>query len=267
MFRQLAPMGTGGFNVALDINILKDAVVDHRLPIQNMLMAHTDGRMTPGQVAMTPYDTNSPARSESNFKGESVAFSPLTVNGGDDPTNFSFLPHGQSPLGAGGMLPVGPGYSPSPPNAYSPTSPYYVPQSLYVGATSPFGTSLTRRHHFMIGARGPHPLFILLEACHLHCPMSHSLCMQVPLHRLERHRLERHQFDTTILRLELGATPPSYSTGGIVEVACAPGVNCRRSAHKTATHISVDLVVVLFRVDVTCHMSHVTVTHHNVCCI
>jgi len=52
-----------------------------------------------------------------------------------------------------------------------------------------------------------------------------------------------------------------------VEVARAPGINCRRSAHKTATHISVDLVIVLFRVDVTCHMSRVTVTHHNVCCI
>jgi len=43
-----------------------------------------------------------------------------------------------------------------------------------------------------------------------------------------------------------------------VEVARAPGVNRRRSAHKTATHISVDLVIVLFRVDVTCHMSRVT---------
>jgi len=52
-----------------------------------------------------------------------------------------------------------------------------------------------------------------------------------------------------------------------VEVAHAPGVNCRRSAHKTATHISVDLVIVLFRVDVTCHTSHVTVTRHNVCSI
>jgi len=52
-----------------------------------------------------------------------------------------------------------------------------------------------------------------------------------------------------------------------VEVARAPGVNRRRSAHKTATHISVDLVIVLFRVDVTCHTSRVTVTRHNVCCI
>jgi len=52
-----------------------------------------------------------------------------------------------------------------------------------------------------------------------------------------------------------------------VEVARAPGVNRQRSAHKTATHISVDLVIVLFRVDVTCHASRVTVMRHNVCCI
>ena len=52
-----------------------------------------------------------------------------------------------------------------------------------------------------------------------------------------------------------------------VEVTRAPGVNRRRSAHKTATHISVDLVIVLFRVDVTCHTTRVTVTRHNVCSI
>ena len=75
-------------------------------------------------------------------------------------------------------------------------------QSLYVGATSPLGTSLTQCCHFMIRARGLHPLLILLEACHLHCPMSHSLCMQVLLHHSER-----HQCDTTVLRLELGPHP------------------------------------------------------------
>jgi len=58
-----------------------------------------------------------------------------------------------------------------------------------------------------------------------------------------------------------------HYTDLLVEVARAPGVNRRRSAHKTATHISVDLVIVLFRVDVTCHTSRVTVTRHNVCSI
>ncbi|KAG1741776.1 uncharacterized protein EDB91DRAFT_1279842 [Suillus paluster] len=131
MFGQLGPMGTGAFDVALDM--LKDTIVNHRLPVQNMLAVQADG-------GMTPYGTNPPPWSEGNFKGESATFSPLAVNSGEDPTNFSFLGYGQSPLGAGGMSPAGPGYSPSSPNTYSPTSPY-VPQSLFGGATSPFGTS------------------------------------------------------------------------------------------------------------------------------
>src|SRR5882762_3253345 len=65
---------------------------------------------------------------------------PLAVNSGKDPANFSFLGYGQSPR-AGGMSPGGLGYSPSSPNAYSPTLPY-VPQS-------PFGQCLLLVHHCM----------------------------------------------------------------------------------------------------------------------
>ncbi|KAF9236253.1 hypothetical protein BU15DRAFT_64108 [Melanogaster broomeanus] len=143
MFGQLVPMETGTFDIALDINMLKDAIVDHCLPVQNMLAMHADGGMTPGQVAMMPYNTNSPAWSETAFKGKSAAFSPLAVQGGEDAASFSFLGYGQSPLRAGGMLPAGSRYSPSLPpslpNAYSPMSPY-VPQSPFGGATSPFRT-------------------------------------------------------------------------------------------------------------------------------
>ena len=136
MFGQMAPMGTGAFDVALDMDMLKDVIVDHRLPVQSMLAAQADGGMTPGQVAMTPYDSNSPTWNDMSFKGEQAAFSPLAGNVGEDNTNFPYLPFGQSPMGAGGMSP-GPGYSPSSPNVYSPTSPY-VPQSPFAGATSPY---------------------------------------------------------------------------------------------------------------------------------
>jgi len=148
MFGQLVPMGTGAFDVALDIDMLKDAIVDHRLPVQNMPAAQADGGMTPGQVAMTPYDTNSPALSEGNFQGESAAFSPLAVNGNEDPANFSFLGYGQSPLSAGGMSPAGPGHSSSSPNTHSPTSPY-VPQSPFGGATSSVSTVSIRYFSFL----------------------------------------------------------------------------------------------------------------------
>ncbi|OJA13550.1 hypothetical protein AZE42_07323 [Rhizopogon vesiculosus] len=92
MFGQLAPMGTGAFDVVLDIDMLKDATMDHRLLVQNMLAAQADDGMTPRQMAMMPYNTNntnSPVWSEGNFKGESAAFSPLAVNGGEDPASFS----------------------------------------------------------------------------------------------------------------------------------------------------------------------------------
>ncbi|KIJ45198.1 hypothetical protein M422DRAFT_251383 [Sphaerobolus stellatus SS14] len=140
LFGQMAPMGTGCFDVALDMDMLKDVIVDSRLQADNLLTAHADGAMTPGPVAMTPYDSNSPMWVDSSFKGDAAAFSPLAVSGGEDQT-YTLIGYGQSPMNNGGMSPGGPGYSPSSPNAYSPSSPY-VPQSPFgATATSPFGTS------------------------------------------------------------------------------------------------------------------------------
>ncbi|KAF5327379.1 hypothetical protein D9619_003895 [Psilocybe cf. subviscida] len=119
MFGWMAPMGTGAFEVALDIDILKDAIVDHRLSVQTMLASQLDSGMMPGQVAMTPYNSNSPMWHDGMFKGDaaSAAFSPLESNGGDDAQTFQpFLGYGFGPLGTGGMSPGGPGYSPSSPN-------------------------------------------------------------------------------------------------------------------------------------------------------
>ncbi|KAL4260389.1 DNA-directed RNA polymerase subunit [Pleurotus pulmonarius] len=154
MFGQMAPMGTGSFDVALDIDMLKDAIVDHRLPVQSLLAAQADGGMTPGQVAMTPYDTNSPTWQDGIFKAEQAAFSPLAVNGIEDAANIQYMPFGQSPLGAGSMSPGGPMYSPSSPNAYSPTSPSFVPQSPFIGATSPFDISPYNTSPFYDRSRG-----------------------------------------------------------------------------------------------------------------
>ena len=143
LFGQMAPMGTGAFEVALDIDMLKDVIVDHRLPVQTMLAAQADGGMTPGQVAMTPYDSNSPMWAQDvSFKGETAAFSPLAVNGGEEaPASYNLMGYGMSPMSShGAMSPAAAGYSPSSPNAYSPTSPYLA-QSPFAGATSPMGTS------------------------------------------------------------------------------------------------------------------------------
>ncbi|KAF8584960.1 beta and beta-prime subunits of DNA dependent RNA-polymerase [Ramaria rubella] len=154
LFGQMAPMGTGSFDVALDMDMLKDVIVDSRLQADNLLTAHADGAMTPGPVAMTPYDSNSPIWVDSSFKGDAAAFSPLAASGGEESANFQYLGFGQSPLGAGGMSP-GPAYSPSSPNAYSPTSPY-VPQSPFgAAATSPFGASPYATSPFYDRGRGP----------------------------------------------------------------------------------------------------------------
>ncbi|KZT42808.1 beta and beta-prime subunits of DNA dependent RNA-polymerase [Sistotremastrum suecicum HHB10207 ss-3] len=139
LFGQMAPMGTGAFEVSLDMDMLKDVIVDHRLPAHNLMAAQADGAMTPAQVAMTPYDSMSPVWQESGFAGGQASFSPLASNGTEDPASFPYLGFGQSPMGAGGMSPGGPGYSPSSPSGYSPSSPRMA-QSPF-GATSPFGTS------------------------------------------------------------------------------------------------------------------------------
>jgi DNA-directed RNA polymerase II subunit RPB1 len=63
----------------LPCELAKHTISHHRLPVQSMLAAQIDGGMTPGQVAMTPYDTNSPIWQDGLFKGDlaSAAFSPL----------------------------------------------------------------------------------------------------------------------------------------------------------------------------------------------
>jgi len=130
---QMAPMGTGAFDVALDMNMLKDVIVDHRLPIQNMLAAGVTGGMTPGG-AMTPYDGLSPMWNGAGGDVGAAAFSPMQTSNNDEGGNFGYMAYGQSPM-HGGMSPGG--YSPTSPAGYSPTSPFAVTSPAY-SPTSPF---------------------------------------------------------------------------------------------------------------------------------
>lgn len=128
---QMAPMGTGAFDVALDLGMLKDVIVDHRLPVQNMMLASSAGGMTPGGN-MTPYDNFSPM-----WNGGAVgsaAFSPMQTSNNDESGSFAYMGYGMSPM-AGGMSPGG--YSPTSPAGYSPTSPFAVTSPAY-SPTSPF---------------------------------------------------------------------------------------------------------------------------------
>ncbi|CAE6495524.1 unnamed protein product, partial [Rhizoctonia solani] len=147
LFGQMAPMGTGSFDVALDVDMLKDVIVDQRLPIQNMMAAQMGGGMTPaGGLAMTPYDSASPMQAEA-WKSEGAAFSPLRTSADEGPGNFPFPAFPQSPMGqdrfGGGYSPSSPGYSPTSP--FMPTSPMHTATSPYgaspFGATSPYVAS------------------------------------------------------------------------------------------------------------------------------
>ncbi|KAH9014808.1 hypothetical protein EDB83DRAFT_2190953, partial [Lactarius deliciosus] len=130
MFGQMAPMGTGSFNVALDMDMPKGVTVDPRLPMQSMLSTRVDTSMTPRHVAMTPYDSNSPTWNQESYKGGAASFSPLASNDGEESANLAYHGFEQSPRHAGAMYPTAPDHRPDTPKVYSPTS-SYVPQSPF----------------------------------------------------------------------------------------------------------------------------------------
>ncbi|KAF7371316.1 DNA-directed RNA polymerase subunit [Mycena sanguinolenta] len=123
MFGQMAPMGTGAFEVALDMSILKDTIIDHGgLLGESMLPTQSDN----GRTAMTPYDTNSPIWQSSVFTVGQGSFSPFVVHGDHYGANVGTSPSGWA--------------------AYSPSSlalARYPLQSPFGGVKSPHQTSLT----------------------------------------------------------------------------------------------------------------------------
>lgn len=136
---QVAPMGTGAFELAIDMEMLKDVVVDHRLPVPGMMHVAADGSMTPGAGGMTPYATFDDGRTPAHHYEQGLghaAFSPIHQPGGDgmyDPMNSMTPLHGGASPAWGGASPfaggASPGYSPTSPNQYSPISPGYNPRS------------------------------------------------------------------------------------------------------------------------------------------
>jgi DNA-directed RNA polymerase II subunit RPB1 len=146
MLGQLAPMGTGEFDVYLHEKMLQDVIVDSSRIAGGDITGMTKGGISEG--AATPYDSGSPVYND-GFVGSpdaGAAFSPMGHTGSQTPAGFSSYTPGfgvSSPYGAGNLSPYQPtspfGTSPTSPNAYSPTSPGYSPTSpnLGYGATSP----------------------------------------------------------------------------------------------------------------------------------
>lgn len=111
---QVAPMGTGAFELSLDMEMLKEVVIDHRLPVHGH-MPMPDGAMTPGG-GMTPYaqdDGRTPMYDYGSNLG-AASFSPIgDRDGGYDHPTGGLTPQwgGASPYGgaspfAGGASPV-----------------------------------------------------------------------------------------------------------------------------------------------------------------
>lgn len=152
MLGQLAPMGTGEFDVVMDSSMLLTMVEDN----SKGMGATAAGYNMEG--AATPYDLGSPTYQDgTGMNGFEAAFSPIAPAGGNDEGGFTqyggyggdggFSPYGGRSPGFASMSPGFSGTSPISPGGFSPTSPGYSPTSPGIssprfGATSPaFGAT------------------------------------------------------------------------------------------------------------------------------
>lgn len=162
---QLAPIGTGAFDVMVDDSALKSLPVSNAVPAFETSDEYNDG-------GATPYDSSSPAHSSDIETSDEIMFSPVADSGAPN-ANGGFTEYGgggltdyggygaaaspgaalnpTSPFGGGyGYAPTSPGgfaaspaYAPTSPSysatspSYSPTSPSYSPTSPSYSPTSP----------------------------------------------------------------------------------------------------------------------------------
>ena len=149
---QLAPLGTGEFDVLLDQKMLDTVISDNaRLGIMPTIGIKGTNML---DGAATPYDNNSPLPG-ADYVGtpdHGAAFSPIVHTGSETPGGFtnyqsyafggnqspfgSRSPGGYSPSSPFNTSPTSPGFSPTSPG-YSPTSPGMSISSPMFGGTSP----------------------------------------------------------------------------------------------------------------------------------
>lgn len=155
MLGQIAPLGTGAFDVVLDDNALSALPMSmSSVPMGDMSGAMGASTMNDGSA--TPYDNFSPI--DANYGGVDMgaSFSPLAQSGmGDNSGGFTEYGGMQSPYSGGASSPAyaptspfssfggssspgaaSPAYSPSSPS-FGMTSPSYTPASPNFSATSP----------------------------------------------------------------------------------------------------------------------------------
>ncbi|KAJ1965570.1 DNA-directed RNA polymerase II core subunit rpo21 [Dipsacomyces acuminosporus] len=156
---QLAPLGTGSFDVMLDDEMLSQVVVDPRAQgfdlasapsaVPAYVLAGSPGPSGSMSPQMTPYDSRSPDYVGIGGPGSPVSamFSPMVESGATSPgwngaSPYSPASPSYSPTSptynatSPSYSPTSPQYSPTSPS-YSPTSPSYSPTSPRYGQTSP----------------------------------------------------------------------------------------------------------------------------------
>ncbi|KAJ2707383.1 DNA-directed RNA polymerase II core subunit rpo21 [Coemansia sp. IMI 203386] len=156
---QMAPLGTGSFDVMLDEEMLSHAVIDPRAQGFELANAPVGGATymfaaSPGASGsmspqMTPYDSRSPDYFGGSSPGSPInaMFSPIVDSGATSPgwngaSPYSPASPAYSPTSptynaaSPSYSPTSPQYSPTSPS-YSPTSPSYSPTSPKYGQTSP----------------------------------------------------------------------------------------------------------------------------------
>ena len=163
MLGQMAPLGTGDFDVEIDDQMLQTAHSDNAR--YGLMPGVATGSNYVDQGAATPYDVGSPTHEGGAYGGNyESAFSPIVQSGGTEAGGFTqygggAFGGGTSPYGDfggtspgwmggatspgfAGTSPTSPGYSPTSPG-YSPTSPAYNLTSPAYGGTSPTSPAYT----------------------------------------------------------------------------------------------------------------------------
>ena len=137
MLGQLAPVGTGSFELVLNESMLANAI-SHMVNTERMYEDTNSGWATPWQGNTPSHtDTNSPAPDFTSFSPGPLN-SPEFMGSPSSPTYTSSPAYHSSPYYSTSPLysPSSPSYSPTSP-LYSPTSPSYSPSSPSYSPTSP----------------------------------------------------------------------------------------------------------------------------------
>lgn len=135
MLGQIAPLGTGSFDVVLDEDMLVAAAPDYSAQQASNVFSQGAAKYLEGSA--TPYDGRSPSYDNMTMAGDNVApFSPMVASGtSDDRGGFTDYGGAQSPFAGGASTP---GYTPTSPFSYGTSSPGYntasTPYSPSAGA-------------------------------------------------------------------------------------------------------------------------------------